>query len=120
MGDAAIWSAVLVGAAGTFLWRALGVAVASRVDQDSALFQWIGCVAYAMAAGLMARVLLMPGGDTDPAGIGARLAAFTVAVAVWAWRGKSVPAGLVAGVAAYAVLVLAFGGAGGEISTGSG
>lgn len=120
MGDAAIWAAVLVGAAGTFLWRAIGVAVASRVSQDSALFQWIGCVAYAMVAGLMVRVLLLPGGEADPAGIATRLAAFAVAVAVWAWRGKSVPAGLLAGVAAYGLLVLILGGPGGEIPAGTG
>lgn len=113
MGDPAIWMMVLVGAAGTFLWRAVGVAVASRVAQDSALFQWIGCVAYAMVAGLMIRVLLLPGGDADPAGLGARLAAFAVAIAVWAWRGKSVPAGLLAGVAAYAGLVWMLDGSGG-------
>ena len=55
MGDAAIWIAVLIGGFGTFMWRALGVAVETRVQEDSPLFNWIGCVAYAMVAGLMAR-----------------------------------------------------------------
>jgi branched-subunit amino acid transport protein len=45
---------------GTFVWRALGVAVASRIDPEGVVFQWLNCVAYAMLAGLVARILLLP------------------------------------------------------------
>lgn len=105
MGDTEIWIAVAVGGLGTFMWRVLGVAVETRVRQNSPLFVWIGCVAYAMVAGLMARVLLMPGGDMEPDRMVWRLIAFLVGLAAWYWRGKSVPTGLAAGVATYAVLV---------------
>ena len=47
---------------GTFIWRAFGVAVASRIDISSDLFQWFNCVAYAMLAGLITRVILIPAG----------------------------------------------------------
>jgi branched-subunit amino acid transport protein len=47
---------------GTFIWRAFGVAVASRIDISSDLFQWFNCVAYAMLAGLITRVVLIPAG----------------------------------------------------------
>ena len=106
MGTTDVWIAVLVGALGTFIWRVIGVGVAKRVSPDSALFMWIGCVAYAMVAGLMARVLIMPGGDMAPEPMAWRAAAFGIGVAVWYWRGKSVPFGLLAGVSAYAAVVL--------------
>lgn len=105
LGDTEIWIAVAVGALGTFMWRVLGVAVETRVRQDSPLFIWIGCVAYAMVAGLMARVLLMPGGDMVPDSMVWRFTAFLVGLAAWYWRGKSVPTGLAAGVGTYALFV---------------
>ena len=46
----------------TFPWRGLGLVASGRLDPDSAAFQWVACVAYAMLAGLIARVLLMPTG----------------------------------------------------------
>jgi len=46
----------------TYLWRGLGVAIAGRLDPDSDAFQWVACVAYAMIAGLVARILLLPTG----------------------------------------------------------
>ncbi len=106
MGDTAIWIVVLFGALGTFIWRALGVAIEHRVREDSPLFIWIGCVAYAMVAGLMARVLLMPGGAMEVEAIGWRSLAFLIALTVWYLSRKSVPAGLLAGVTAYAAITL--------------
>lgn len=107
MGDTAIWAAIAIGALGTFFWRFLGVSIASRVRVDSPLFVWIGCVAYAMVAGLMARVLLMPGGDLDLRSMTWRAAAFLVGFATWYLTRKSVPFGLLGGVGAYAVIVAA-------------
>jgi len=48
--------------AATYLWRGLGVMVSGRVRADSAVFIWVGCVAWAMIAGLTMRILLMPAG----------------------------------------------------------
>lgn len=45
---------------GTFVWRAIGAAVAAHIDPDGIVFQWLNCVAYAMLAGLIARILLLP------------------------------------------------------------
>ena len=105
--DPAIWSAIVIGALGTFVWRFLGVTIASRVRADSPLFIWIGCVAYAMVAGLMARVLLMPGGDMDLDAMMWRAAAFLVGFVTWFLTRKSVPFGLLGGVGAYAGIVAA-------------
>lgn len=56
------WTVLVLCVAGTFVWRALGVAVASRIDINGDLFQWFNCVAYAMLAGLITRVILIPSG----------------------------------------------------------
>lgn len=53
---------VAICGATTYLWRALGVVVSGRVRTDSAVFTWVGCVAWAMIAGLTMRILLMPAG----------------------------------------------------------
>ena len=46
----------------TYLWRGLGVLLSGRLDPDGESFTWISCVAYAMLAGLIARMLLLPTG----------------------------------------------------------
>ena len=50
---------------GTFMWRALGVAVANHIDISSDLFEWFNCVAYAMLAGLISRIILIPSGSLE-------------------------------------------------------
>jgi len=49
----------------TFIWRALGIGVAARIDPNGALFQWFSCVAYAMLAGLITRILVFPVGTLE-------------------------------------------------------
>lgn len=53
---------VAICGAATYLWRGLGVVVSGRLRSDSAAFTWVGCVAWAMIAGLTMRILLMPSG----------------------------------------------------------
>lgn len=100
-----IWPALALGILATFVWRLAGVVIGRRVDPESGLFRWIACVAYALVAGLMMRVALMPGADLDPVRIGWRALAVMVAFAVWYWRGKSLPLGLAAGVGTFALIV---------------
>lgn len=53
---------VILASLATYLWRGVGVLVASRVEAGGQLFEWLNCVAYALLAGLMARVVFMPVG----------------------------------------------------------
>ena len=55
---------VLMGACGvvTYMWRGLGVLLSGRIATDSDVFDWITCVAYAMVAGLIMRIIVMPSG----------------------------------------------------------
>ncbi|OGA48242.1 MAG: hypothetical protein A3F74_19675 [Betaproteobacteria bacterium RIFCSPLOWO2_12_FULL_62_58] len=57
-----LWLLVLACAVGTYLWRGLGVPLSGRIETDSELFNWIACVAYAMVAGLITRIIVMPTG----------------------------------------------------------
>jgi len=75
---------VLACGAGTYVWRGIGVWVAGRIDVTSAWFQWLTCIAYAMIAGLVSRVVLMPVGDLEQTTLLHRL--FGVAIAVIAFR----------------------------------
>ena len=69
--------------AGTYLWRGLGVAVSARIKPDSELFAWIGCVAFAMLAGLISRVVLLPSGALEHTTLWQRLAATAVALVAY-------------------------------------
>lgn len=96
--------------AGTYVWRGLGVAVSARLKADSELFAWIGCVAFAMLAGLISRVVLLPSGALEHTALWQRLAATGCALAVYfvATR-KNLFAGVIASAAAM-YLILRFGG----------
>lgn len=94
--------------AGTYLWRGLGVAIAARIRPESALFAWIGCVAYAMLAALISRVILMPSGALEHTALWQRLAATGIAlVAYLLLTKKNLFAGVIASaVAMYTILAL--------------
>ena len=78
-------AALVLGCAlGTFVWRGLGVWVANRIDVRSDWFRWLTCIAYAMIAGLVARVVLLPVGELAHTLLWQRLAG--VALAVIAFR----------------------------------
>lgn len=98
------WAMVLGCAAVTYFWRAAGVAVAGRFAPDGPLVRWVGCVAYAMLAGLFARMILLPAGQLALVPLHWRLASVALAVIVWRLAGRSVFLGTCAGVAAVMAL----------------
>jgi branched-subunit amino acid transport protein len=108
MADAVSWAGawpllvVFAGAAATYFWRGLGVALSGRIRPDGALFDLFGCVAYALLAGLVVRMILLPTGPLQATGLGARIAATAVGVAVFFALRRSVLAGVVAGGASLA------------------
>jgi branched-subunit amino acid transport protein len=101
---------VLACGAGTYLWRAMGIAVASWLAPDSELFAWVGCVAFAMLAGLISRVVLLPSGPLEHTALWQRLAAIGVSLVVYlVVTKKNLFAGVVASAAAMYVLLLVSG-----------
>jgi len=99
---------VLACGAATYLWRGLGVAVSARIDPDSELFRWIGCVAFAMLAGLISRIILQPSGMLEQTALWQRLAATVIAlIAYFALTKRNLFVGVVGSAAAiYAILIL--------------
>jgi branched-subunit amino acid transport protein len=57
-----LWLLLILCAAGTYMWRGLGVLLSGRISTSSEVFTWITCVAYAMVAGLIMRIIVMPTG----------------------------------------------------------
>ena len=91
------WAIVLACGAATFAWRLLGVLVTRRLDANGAFFRWITCVSYAMVAGLIFRMLVMPESELANVSLAMRMAAVAIAFgAYFAFRRRLV-AGVLAG-----------------------
>ena len=85
---------LLVGALVTFAWRGLGVVLSGRLRSDGRLFEWIACVAYALLAGLVARMVVLPTGPLAGTALADRLLATGLiggSLAFWLARGKAGP-----------------------------
>jgi len=101
-----LWLTVLTVLAGavTYMWRAAGMALAGRIDPQGRLIEWVGCVAYALVAGLVARMIILPVGPLAQTSATHRLLAAALAVAAYfAWR-RSILAGVTAGAVVLAAL----------------
>jgi branched-subunit amino acid transport protein len=57
-----LWVVLAICGLATYLWRGPGVLISAGIDPRSEAFTWISCVAYAIIAGLVSRMLLMPTG----------------------------------------------------------
>lgn len=77
------WTIVLVGALATYVWRGLGVVLSGRIDPEGPMFRWVGCVAYAVLAGLIARMILLPVGSLATTPTLSRVAAAAAALLVF-------------------------------------
>ena len=72
----------------TYAQRAIGALGAGRLREDSALFRWIGCVAFAITTGIMAKLVLSPSGTLAEAPLSARLLGISVGLAVFFASGR--------------------------------
>lgn len=72
-----------VSALATYAWRGLGVLLSGRINPDSALFAWMAAVAYALLAGLITRMIVLPIGPLTETPLEARLAAAALCVTAY-------------------------------------
>ncbi len=105
MSAESLWLIVLGCGAATFVWRALGVVVVKRIDASGAIFQWITCVSYAMVAGLVFRMIIMPESELANVSLPVRLAALAMAFGAYFLFKRRLLAGVVAGGVSLSVLV---------------
>ena len=102
-----IWLVLLIAALATYFWRALGVLVGNRINANGPLFEWIGCVAYALLAGLTLRMIVLPIGPLQATDTGCRLIAVAASVLALRLSGNAIAVGVVTGVVVLVVLTVA-------------
>ena len=95
---------VFVGGLATYFWRALGVALSGRIDATSRLFEWVACVAYAMLAGLIARMILLPNGPLAATATGDRIASAAIALTIFFVARRNIGLGVAAGAGALVLI----------------
>ena len=92
-----LWLLLAVCALATYLWRGPGVLLASRLDARGELFSWVSCVAYAIIAGVVSRMLVMPTGALAETTVVERVIGGAAALAAYFWFSRR---NLLIGVAA--------------------
>ena len=98
----AVWPFVFVLVAGALsngIWRWIGVAMATRIDETSEIIKWVRAVSTALVAGLVARVVVFPYGALETLALPARMAALAGGVVVFFVFRQNMFAGIVAGIA---------------------
>lgn len=106
-----LWLLVAICGIATFAWRGAGVFVSGGINPNSALFAWLGCIAYATLAALISRIMFLPVGILAQSGLGDRLLAAAIAALVYFISGRNLFAGVfTGGVAIVAITWLVGGG----------
>jgi branched-subunit amino acid transport protein len=98
------WALIGLAIIATFFWRGLGVLLSTRIDPSGPTFRWVSCVSYAMLAGLVARMTVLPAGALAMTPLTHRLAGMACGFGVFLLFHRSVLAGVTAGTALFAIL----------------
>lgn len=98
---------IFLSAIATYVWRVCGVVVGSRLRADSALFQWLSCVAYALLAGLMSRVLVFPAGVLAETSLFARVISMLFGFLLFAMLGRHVLFATLGAAISFGLLIFA-------------
>ena len=88
----------------TYFWRAMAVLFSGRLTIESEMFRWVECVAYAMVAGLMVRIVLLPSGVLAASPLFDRIAGCFIALAAYRLLKRNLLAGMGAGVAFFIIM----------------
>ena len=107
MTETALWGIVGAAILATYLWRFLGTVFARRIDVDGAVFGWVTCVSYAMLAGLIARMVILPVGSLEGVPLWVRVTGMVTGLAVFFVARRQVLVGVGAGLAVFVALVAA-------------
>lgn len=107
MAEAWPWILVAAGAAVTYAWRGAGVALSGRIAPDGPAFRWFTSVAYALLAGLIARMIVLPLGPLQATALVDRLGATALAIACYVASRRSLLLSVAVGAVAIVLLQLA-------------
>jgi branched-subunit amino acid transport protein len=92
-----LWLLVAICGLATFAWRGAGVFVSGGINTSSALFAWLGCIAYATLAALISRIMFLPVGTLAQTALTDRLLAASCAALVFFASGRNLFAGVFSG-----------------------
>ena len=101
-----IWLIIAASVAGTYFWRASGMIIASRLNADSPLSRWFTCVAYAVLAGFIARMLIVSDGSLAEVALMDKLAPIAIGFTVLFLSKRNVEAGTAAAFVAFVAIAL--------------
>lgn len=91
----------------TYLWRGPGVLISAGIKPESEAFTWISCVAYAIIAGVVARMLVMPTGVLAETTLAERAIGSAAALCAYFWlTRRNLFVGVAAGAAALCLVKL--------------
>ena len=82
------WLTIFLAAFATFSWRFSGLMLSDYIQPDSLLMKWINCVAYAMVAAVLMRILVFPNGVLATTSLDYRLAGLAIGVGLMFWTRK--------------------------------
>jgi branched-subunit amino acid transport protein len=99
-----LWLLMILCTLGTYAWRGLGVLLGGRLEPDSDLFRWVSCVAYAMIAGLVMRLIVMPTGPLAGSLFWHRMLACLLGLAIYRGLKGNVFLAVGSGAAALAIM----------------
>ena len=105
MSNESLWLIVLGCFAATLFWRLLGVIVVKKIDPDGPIFEWVNCVSYAMVAGLIFRMIMMPESELANVPLIIRIAALGFAFGAYFVFRRMLLAGVLAGSVSLSVMV---------------
>lgn len=91
---------VLVGFLPNEIWRVLAVALSSGLDENSEILTWVRGVATTLLAGVVAKLLLAPGGALAAVPFAGRAGSLLVGLAAFYAFRRSVIVGVLVGEAA--------------------
>jgi len=95
---------VLVGFLPNEIWRVLAVALSRGLDENAEILTWVRAVATTLLAGVVAKLLLSPGGALAAVPLAARVGSLGVGLAGFYVLRRSVIAGVLLGEAALVAL----------------
>jgi branched-subunit amino acid transport protein len=102
-----LWLLLLVCGAATYLWRGPGVLIAAGIEAGGKPFTWISCVAYAIIAGVVSRMWVMPTGVLAETTLLERAICGAAALAAYFWlTRRNLFVGVLAGALALWVIRL--------------
>jgi hypothetical protein len=104
MTDLPNWLILVLVILGTFFWKIIGVVAAGKIRDDSEVLEWVSCVAFAITAGIMIKVLMASSGILAEAPLLARFCGVAFGVTAFFLSDRKIFVGLGVGLSVFAAL----------------